>query len=253
MGRRCRIPSDPRGQWIPGGSGSPAAARVEKGREQASLRASEQASRCFFVAGFAATRSLVPRSCRRARRVAQLDGAPMSERGLERASQRHLRIFISYRRQDDRAVRRAAVRRPDRALYGEAQVFMDIEAIEVGADFEQVIVETIAGADVVLAVVGPHWVTATDERRAGAGWTTTTTSSAGSSRLALQQRGPGHPDPRPGRRDARGARPAPVDRLVHPPAGVRCMSDRRWRAEVAELIGAVGGLAPRNADASPGR
>jgi len=42
-------------------------------------------------------------------------------------------------------------------------VFLDVEDIEGGEDFVTALEHGIAGADVLLAVIGPRWVTATDE------------------------------------------------------------------------------------------
>ncbi len=66
------------------------------------------------------------------------------------------RIFISYRRSD--------TRHPARALYdrlkgefGAADVFYDVDTIDLGADFPEVLVQAVGGAQVVLAVMGDQW------------------------------------------------------------------------------------------------
>ena len=68
-----------------------------------------------------------------------------------------LRTFISYRRQDSAPY---AGRLYDDLCehFGAAQVFMDVDTTEIGADYERVIVETIERADVLVAVVGPNWL-----------------------------------------------------------------------------------------------
>jgi hypothetical protein len=73
------------------------------------------------------------------------------------------RIFISYRRHDSAG---HAGRLYDhlRDYFGSSRVFMDVDGIEPGTDFTQVLDERIAGAEVVVAVVGPNWLPA-----AGAG------------------------------------------------------------------------------------
>lgn len=71
------------------------------------------------------------------------------------------RIFISYRRQDARG---DAGRLADNLEeeFGEKQIFRDIEDIEAGADFVEAIEEAVAGAKVVLAVIGPNWLNVED-------------------------------------------------------------------------------------------
>ena len=71
-------------------------------------------------------------------------------------------IFISYRRDDSR---HAAGRLVDRLaqIFPRDQLFMDIDAIEPGLDFEEVINEKLEACDVMLAVIGPNWATSRDE------------------------------------------------------------------------------------------
>lgn len=72
------------------------------------------------------------------------------------------RIFISYRRDDDPS---AAGRLYDAlsAKFGTDEVFMDVDALRPGADFPTVIRQAILGADALLAVIGPKWLTVADE------------------------------------------------------------------------------------------
>jgi hypothetical protein len=72
------------------------------------------------------------------------------------------RIFISYRRQDtaypagwlyDRLANQ----------YGGEQVFKDVDSIELGDDFVQVITRAVGSCDVLLALIGEQWLTITDE------------------------------------------------------------------------------------------
>jgi hypothetical protein len=71
------------------------------------------------------------------------------------------KIVISYRRSDSSAL---AGRIFDRliARYGEASVFMDVDHIPFGIDFRAHIHETLMQADVLLALIGPDWLGATD-------------------------------------------------------------------------------------------
>ncbi len=70
-------------------------------------------------------------------------------------------IFINYRRDD--AVGHAG-RLYDRlaAEFGEENVFRDIDGIDAGEDFVDAINEAIGKCDVLLALIGPRWLTATD-------------------------------------------------------------------------------------------
>src|SRR5262245_58246884 len=71
------------------------------------------------------------------------------------------KIFISYRREDSayqadrihQALRRA-VRDPKR------DIFIDIDNIPVGVDFVQHLDSKVAQCDVLLALIGPDWLTA---------------------------------------------------------------------------------------------
>jgi hypothetical protein len=72
-------------------------------------------------------------------------------------------IFVSYRRQEtNHLAGRLSDRLADR--FGEAQVFIDVEAIEPGVDFTETIFRAVAACKVLLAVIGPAWLTVTDER-----------------------------------------------------------------------------------------
>jgi hypothetical protein len=73
------------------------------------------------------------------------------------------RIFISYRREE------AAY--PAGWLYdrltdrlGDGQVFKDVDAIELGEDFAQVITNAVGSCDVLLALIGDRWLTITDKQ-----------------------------------------------------------------------------------------
>jgi ketosteroid isomerase-like protein len=66
-------------------------------------------------------------------------------------------IFVSYRRSDAPG---HAGRLYDRLSerFGEAQVFKDLDSMEPGVDFEEVVRDTIAGCDAVVAVIGKDWL-----------------------------------------------------------------------------------------------
>jgi hypothetical protein len=72
------------------------------------------------------------------------------------------KLFISYRRGDARGI---AGRLSDTlgAYFGDERVFRDIESIEGGADFGNVIEESLQTADAVIVLIGPDWLTLTGE------------------------------------------------------------------------------------------
>jgi hypothetical protein len=72
------------------------------------------------------------------------------------------RIFISYRREEtaypagwlyDRLADR----------FGGGQVFKDVDSIQLGDDFVEVIARAVGSCDVLLALIGDAWLTVTDE------------------------------------------------------------------------------------------
>ena len=73
------------------------------------------------------------------------------------------RIFISYRRED---AAYAAGWLYDRLSeqFGSAQVFKDVDSLQPGDDFVEKITAAVGSCDVLLAVIGPDWVSAADER-----------------------------------------------------------------------------------------
>jgi hypothetical protein len=72
-------------------------------------------------------------------------------------------IFISYRRDDASG---HAGRLFDRlaARFGRDRVFMDVTDIAPGEDFTPVIETNIGAAELLVAVIGPQWISATDEK-----------------------------------------------------------------------------------------
>jgi hypothetical protein len=71
------------------------------------------------------------------------------------------RIFISYRREDTAYAVGWLFDRLTEHL-GEGQVFKDVDSIELGQDFVQVIDSAVSSCDVLLAVIGDRWLTITD-------------------------------------------------------------------------------------------
>lgn len=72
------------------------------------------------------------------------------------------RIFVSYRREDS-AYPTGWLTDRLAEHYGSQQVFTDVDTIEIGDDFVKRIRDAVASCDVLLAVIGPKWLTITDE------------------------------------------------------------------------------------------
>jgi hypothetical protein len=72
-------------------------------------------------------------------------------------------IFVSYRRQESGPL---AGRLKDKlaSRFGEHQVFMDVDTIEPGVDFAEEIFRAVTACKVLLAVIGPAWLTASDKQ-----------------------------------------------------------------------------------------
>ncbi len=70
-------------------------------------------------------------------------------------------IFISYRRDDSAGY---AGRLYDRLIprFGARRVFMDVEGIELGADFVTAIEEAVGSCRVLIVIVGDEWLTIQD-------------------------------------------------------------------------------------------
>jgi hypothetical protein len=72
------------------------------------------------------------------------------------------KIFISYRRSDSLDV---TGRIYDRLVvtFGRDAVFKDVDAIPYGVNFRSYIYDAVGKAQVFLAIIGPHWLTAMDD------------------------------------------------------------------------------------------
>src|SRR5262245_58031823 len=70
-------------------------------------------------------------------------------------------FFISYRREDSGGY---AGRLFDglSARFGEDHIFMDINTIEPGVDFVEVIADAISKCDILVVIIGKRWLSATD-------------------------------------------------------------------------------------------
>jgi flagellar biosynthesis GTPase FlhF len=72
------------------------------------------------------------------------------------------RIFISYRREDSRADARSIYQRLER-VFGKTGLFMDVDTIQKGRDFTKVLDEHLAHSDVMLVIIGSHWLSIQDD------------------------------------------------------------------------------------------
>ena len=71
------------------------------------------------------------------------------------------RIFISYRR-DETAYPAGWLYDRLAQHFGAGQIFKDVDSIELGDDFVQVITRAVGSCDVLLALIGEQWLTITD-------------------------------------------------------------------------------------------
>src|SRR5262245_34038860 len=71
-------------------------------------------------------------------------------------------IFINYRREESSHV---AGRLHDSLAptFGGHKIFMDVDNIPVGRDFEEYLNSQVTACDAMLAIIGPNWLTAKDE------------------------------------------------------------------------------------------
>ena len=72
-------------------------------------------------------------------------------------------IFISYRRVGALVHARALFERL-RNEFGPGQVFIDLEGMEYGVDFVDILNEQLNGCQVMMAMIDPQWATATDKQ-----------------------------------------------------------------------------------------
>jgi formylglycine-generating enzyme required for sulfatase activity len=72
------------------------------------------------------------------------------------------KVFISYRR-DDSAGHAGRVHDRLEREFGAGLLFMDVDAIPLGANFIKVLRDEVAKCDVLLALIGPNWLNVRDE------------------------------------------------------------------------------------------
>jgi hypothetical protein len=74
-------------------------------------------------------------------------------------------IFLSYRRQDAAPYARL-LKFQLRERFPDTRVFMDLDSIEAGQDFAEVIREAVDSCAVLVALIGRQWATLADEQGA---------------------------------------------------------------------------------------
>lgn len=77
-------------------------------------------------------------------------------------ARRAFHIFINYRR-DDTGGHAGRLYDALAKRFGEDHVFMDVDAIDPGEDFTQVVERSVGSCDVLLALIGHTWMTTVDE------------------------------------------------------------------------------------------
>jgi hypothetical protein len=73
------------------------------------------------------------------------------------------KVFISYRRGES-AGHAGRIHDRLKSEFGSELLFMDVDAIPLGAKFLMVLREEVAQCDVLLALIGPGWLDARDEK-----------------------------------------------------------------------------------------
>ncbi len=72
-------------------------------------------------------------------------------------------VFISYRREDSRGDA-GRFTKDLREYLEEGQIFRDIDAVEAGTNFIEAINKAISSCSVLIAIIGPNWLSARDKR-----------------------------------------------------------------------------------------
>ena len=83
--------------------------------------------------------------------------------GVHRGLGRVRGIFLSYRREDAGPYARL-LQRELKDRFPDARVFMDLDSIEAGVDFEEVIRDAVGSSAVLVALIGHQWATLADEQ-----------------------------------------------------------------------------------------
>lgn len=108
-----------------------------------------------------ASRSSRSSAGRKKRRTTSEENARQRSHASKQDAEGSPKLFISYRRDDSADV---VGRVYDRLVenFGTASVFKDVDSIPLGIDFRSYLDKAIAKCDIVLVVIGPHWLQASD-------------------------------------------------------------------------------------------
>lgn len=71
-------------------------------------------------------------------------------------------IFISYRREDS-AGWTGRLAEALKQQFGPESVFMDIDTVKPGTDFTEALQQAVSSCEILLAIIGPEWATATNK------------------------------------------------------------------------------------------
>ena len=74
-----------------------------------------------------------------------------------------MRVFISYRRSDAPSASRQLAEAL-KLRFGSEEVFFDTRDVSAGSEWRRAAVQRVREADLVLAVIGPHWLAVTEHR-----------------------------------------------------------------------------------------
>jgi hypothetical protein len=72
-------------------------------------------------------------------------------------------IFINYRRDDAPGVAGRLYDHLARS-FSHGEIFIDVDAIKPGLDFVKQLDAQVSQCDVLLAIIGPHWLNAADDK-----------------------------------------------------------------------------------------
>ena len=73
------------------------------------------------------------------------------------------KIFISYRREDTSG-ESGRLKDNLEQMFGKENIFYDVETLEAGLNFDQSIAKALNESNVLLAMIGPHWLKVSDSK-----------------------------------------------------------------------------------------
>jgi TIR domain len=109
----------------------------------------------------AASVNVPPRTSQQVRAQSNGSTATQPERDAGPGEQSKSGVFISYRRDDKRDFARGLYERLARNL-DEQQIFMDVDSIDLGVDFTEVVDQRLEQCSVMLVVIGKDWLDCVD-------------------------------------------------------------------------------------------